>query len=86
MAWEARLGLKHAKLSEVKELAERLNGLGSPSGFETNMCYCLSGGIPRLNGLGSPSGFEGQKDTHEIPSWVFCFLSRFSLSDCHVAL
>ncbi len=35
MAWEARLGLKHdaPALLEVDELG--LNGLGSPSGIET---------------------------------------------------
>ncbi len=35
MAWEARLGLKHIRRIGKTHLYHRLNGLGSPFGFET---------------------------------------------------
>ncbi len=36
MAWEARLGLKlQVRAREFQEAHHRLNGLGSPFGFET---------------------------------------------------
>ncbi len=37
MAWEARLGLKHALLSIEISQGRRLNGLGSPFGIETRL-------------------------------------------------
>ncbi len=35
MAWEARLGLKRRPSSPAASQMNRLNGLGSPFGFET---------------------------------------------------
>ncbi len=38
MAWGARLGLKHQINPAIQAAIGRLNGLGSPFGFETLRC------------------------------------------------
>src|SRR6266700_1735799 len=59
MAWEARLGLKPPSLLFTVSTAPRLNGLGSPFGFETQRRLQMGTKPTRgLNGLGSPFGFE----------------------------
>ena len=58
MAWEARSGLKHELGSRREINYIRLNGLGSPFGFETVHLATLYRESPWLNGLGSPFGFE----------------------------
>ncbi len=58
MAWEARSGLKlYSTLLEFWAL-DRLNGLGSPFGFETPEPRESPQELEGLNGLGSPFGFE----------------------------
>ncbi len=60
MAWEARSGLKRRNGGSAECLGWRLNGLGSPFGFETNTFFDvpIRNPLNRLNGLGSPFGFE----------------------------
>jgi len=58
MAWEARSGLKRLIQQLVRSISERLNGLGSPFGFETTLPRYNARTCQGLNGLGSPFGFE----------------------------
>jgi len=59
MAWEARSGLKLTDVFCAKAHVPRLNGLGSPFGFETIGSHKQNLQVlRRLNGLGSPFGFE----------------------------
>ncbi len=59
MAWEARSGLKRSTSPITNRLLYRLNGLGSPFGFETfSNRILISPEAGGLNGLGSPFGFE----------------------------
>src|SRR2546428_26128 len=58
MAWEARSGLKPDSQSTHIELNRRLNGLGSPFGFETIKLAMLRQRSQGPNCLGSPFGFN----------------------------
>src|SRR6266699_2159938 len=58
MAWGARLGLKHQINPAIQAAIGRLNGLGSPFGFETSHQRSFVQMCSWLNGLGSPFGFE----------------------------
>ncbi len=52
MAWEARLGLKHPFTGMISPPYARLNGLGSPFGFETQPAAGSSGRCSRATDLG----------------------------------
>ena len=59
MAWEARWGLKLYYVEIYRSRLNRLNGLGSPLGIETELIAFENSRAPyRLNGLGSPLGIE----------------------------
>jgi len=65
MAWEARLGLKLIRGLADAAMAVGQNGLGSPSGIETEQKSTYDFNLwARQNGLGSPSGIE-------TPGWTF---------------
>src|SRR6266700_1202790 len=59
MAWEARLGLKHEALRGLLYLSKGLNGLGSPSGIETQ-CYTTVALVEEEEEA-SPPGSANQK-------------------------
>src|SRR6266705_1687458 len=74
MAWGARWGLKHFPTTFYFTFTERLNGLGSPLGIETQGVSTERTSLKTgLNGLGSPLGIptkilgegNGKKKAHE---------------------
>ena len=66
--------------------ANRLNGLGSPFGFETVCLIGFLAALLGLNGLGSPFGFETpiDKDMPEGMTGLNGLWSPFGIETCKV--